>query len=142
MMHKSIQTTAAAAPKGNYSQAVRVGTFLFVSGQLPIDLNGILIGGTIAEETFQVLHNLRAIVEAADCTIADIVQCTIYISDIRSWPDVNRVYGEFFSGVPVLPARAVVPVKQMHFGANIEIQAIACAARDEWSSTYANEGPA
>jgi 2-iminobutanoate/2-iminopropanoate deaminase len=79
----------------------------------------------MAEECAQALENIRAIVEAAEGTIADIVQCTIYISDIAHWAEVDGIYGAFFADVPVLPARAVVPVKEMHYGAHIEIQAVA-----------------
>jgi 2-iminobutanoate/2-iminopropanoate deaminase len=83
------------------------------------------VKGTLAQEAAQALENIRAIVEAADGAIADIVQCTIYISDIAHWTEVDGIYGAFFSEVPVLPARAVVSVKEMHSGAHIEIQAIA-----------------
>jgi len=98
---------------------------LFVSGQLPIDHSGNFVKGTLAQETTQTLENIRAIVEAADGSTADIVQCTIYISDIADWPEVDGIYGVFFSDVKVLPACTVVPVKEMHHGAHIEIQAIA-----------------
>ena len=124
-MHHAIKTTSAPEPRGHYSQAVRVGSFLFISGQLSIDRSGNALKGTVAQETAQALENIRAIVEAAEGTIADIVQCTIYISDIAHWAEVNDTYGAFFSAVPVLPARAVVPVKEMHYGAHVEIQAIA-----------------
>jgi 2-iminobutanoate/2-iminopropanoate deaminase len=124
-MPKAIKTTSAPQPRGHYSQAVRVGSLLFVSGQLPIDRDGSVVKGTMAEEAAQALENIRAIVEAAGGTIADIVQCIIYISDITLWAEANGIYGAFFSEVPVPPARVVVPVKEMHFGAQIEIQAIA-----------------
>jgi 2-iminobutanoate/2-iminopropanoate deaminase len=124
-MHEGIKTTSAPLPGGHYSQAVRIGSFLFVSGQLPIDREGNVVKGTLAQETAQALENIRTIVEAAEGTIADIVQCTIYISDITHWTEVNGIYGAFFSEVRVLPARAVVPVKEMHYGARVEIQAIA-----------------
>jgi 2-iminobutanoate/2-iminopropanoate deaminase len=124
-MHEAIKTTSAPLPRGHYSQAVRIGSFLFVSGQLPIDREGNVVKGTPAQEAAQALENIRAIVEAAEGTIADIVQCTIYISDITHWTEVNGIYGAFFSEVRVLPARAVVPVKEMHYGAHVEIQAIA-----------------
>ena len=104
---------------------MRAGNLLFISGQLPLDKSGNVVNGSVAEEAKQALENIRAIVEAAEGTIADIVQCTIYISDIALWAEVNGIYGAFFSEVRVLPARAVVPVKEMHFGARIEIQAIA-----------------
>jgi 2-iminobutanoate/2-iminopropanoate deaminase len=119
---EAIRTTSAPLPRGHYSQAVLVGSLLFVSGQLPVDRDGNVVNGTLAQEATQSLENIRAIVEAAEGTIADIVQCTIYISDIAHWAEVNSIYGGFFSEVPVLPARTVVPVKQMHYGARIEIQ--------------------
>jgi 2-iminobutanoate/2-iminopropanoate deaminase len=124
-MREAIKTTAAPQPSGHYSQAVRVGSLLFVSGQLPIDRHGNVVNGTVAQEATQALENIRAIVEAAEATIADIVQCTIYVSDISHWTEVNGIYGAFFAEVPVLPARAVVPVKELHYGAQIEIQAVA-----------------
>jgi 2-iminobutanoate/2-iminopropanoate deaminase len=128
-MDEAIQTASAPQPRGHYSQAVRVGSFWFISGQLPIGRNGNVVNGTIAEEAVHALENVRAIMEAAQGTIADIVQCTIYISDISQWAEVNGIYGAFFSEVPVLPARAVVPVKELHYGSHIEIQAIAVLNR-------------
>lgn len=124
-MHEAIKTTDAPQPNGHYSQAVRIGSFLFISGQLPVDRDGKAVRGTVAQEAAQALENVRAIVEAAQGTIADIVQCTVYISDTAHWTEVNGIYGAFFSHVPVLPARAIVPVKEMHYGARIEIQAVA-----------------
>jgi len=121
----AIQTKSAPLPKGNYSQAVRIGDLLFISGQLPLDSKGRLVSGTVAAQAQKALSNIRAIVEAAGGTIAHLVQCTIYVSDITHWAEVDKVYGTFMAGVPVLPARAVVPVKEMHYGAHIEIQAIA-----------------
>ena len=120
-----VQTKLAPEPKGSYSQAVHVGDFLFISGQLPLDSEGNLVGGTIGDQAKQALSNVRAIVEAAGGTLAHLVQCTIYISDIAHWAEVDKVYGTFMSAGPVLPARAVIPVKEMHYGAQIEIQAVA-----------------
>jgi 2-iminobutanoate/2-iminopropanoate deaminase len=122
---RAIETRAAPLPRGKYSQAVRVGDLLFISGQLPLDSEGRLVRGTLADETRQALSNIRAILEAAGGTLANLVQCTIYVSDIAHWAEVDQLYGSFLSGVLVLPARAVVPVKEMHFGARVEIQAIA-----------------
>ena len=124
-MHEAIKTRNAPEPSGQYSQAVRMGNFLFISGQLPVVRDGELVNGTMAEECAQALENMRAIVEAAEGTIADIVQCTIYVSDIAHWAEVDEIYGAFFAEVPVPPARSVVPVKEMHYGAHIEIQAVA-----------------
>jgi 2-iminobutanoate/2-iminopropanoate deaminase len=131
-MHKAIQTVAAPKPKGHYSRGVRVGNFLFISGQPPVVPDGQLVTGTIAEESTQALENIRAIVEAAGGTIADLVQCIIYISDISLWEEVNGVYGRFFADVHVLRARAVVPVKELHCGAHIEIQAVAVLKDELW----------
>ena len=128
-MREAIQTNSAPLPRGQYSQAVRAGNLLFTSGQLPFDRDGNLVNGTIAAETTQALENIRAIIEAAGGTIADIVQCTIYISDIAHLAEVDGIYGSFFSAAPVLPARAVVPVKEMHYGVRIEIQAVALLDR-------------
>jgi len=104
---------------------VRAGGFVFVSGQLPVQLDGKMVEGDFTKEVQQTLANVRAIVEAAGGTLADIVQCTLYISDSSLWLEANEAYGRFFQGVPILPARAVVPVKEMHNRARIEIQAIA-----------------
>jgi len=128
-MHEAIKTRNAPQPRGHYSQAVRMGNLLFVSGQLPLVQDGTLVSGTMAEQCAQALENVRAIVEAAGGTIAEIVQCTIYVSDITHWTEVDGIYGAFFAEVPVLPARAVVPVKEMHYGAQIEIQAVAFLRR-------------
>lgn len=129
-MKRAIRTDSAPRPKGHYSQAVGTENLLFISGQLPLDPSGALVRGTVGDETLRVLANVRAIVEAGGGTIADIVQCTIYISDIKDWTEVNDVYGAFFAEVPVLPARAVVPVKELHGGACIEIQAIAALSAE------------
>jgi 2-iminobutanoate/2-iminopropanoate deaminase len=121
----AIRTKLAPLPKGSYSQAVCAGDLLFVSGQLPLDANGQFVGGTIGEQTQKTLSNVRAILEAAGASLAQLVQCTIYISDIALWPKVDKVYGDFMSEVPVFPARVVVCVKELGHGAQIEIQAIA-----------------
>lgn len=120
-----MHTEAAPRPFGHYSQAVRVGGFVFVSGQLPVEPTGKMVQGNFTNEVLQTLENIQAIVEAAGGTLGDIVQCTLYISDSSLWSEANQAYGRFFEGVPILPARAVVPVKEMHKGARIEIQAIA-----------------
>jgi 2-iminobutanoate/2-iminopropanoate deaminase len=125
LLPEVIQTQSAPIPQGHYSQAVRVGSLVFISGQLPLDREGRMVSGAIVDEVKQVLSNVRAILEAAGGSTANLVQCTIYISEMSDWAEVNTVYGEFLSGVPVLPARAIVPVQEMHHGARVEIQAIA-----------------
>ena len=104
---------------------------MFISGQLPVDIEGKITGPTIREQTRQTLDNVRAILEAGGGKLADLVQVTIYIGDIEMWPEVNAVYQAFLAGVPVPPAPAIVPVNTLHHGALIEIQAIACLENPE-----------
>jgi len=124
-MAEAVFTDQAPRPGGFYSQAVRAGQLLFVSGQLPLDSNGKVKGESAGEQARQAIQNVAAILSAAGATLADLVQVTIYVSDISQWSDVNAVYRELLKDVPVPPARAVVPVKEMHFGAQVEIQAVA-----------------
>jgi 2-iminobutanoate/2-iminopropanoate deaminase len=124
-MIEAITTASAPLPKGHYSQAVRAGSFVFIAGQLPLDSKGNLVGNDIVGQATQSLCNLRNIVEAAGGRLENVVQCTVYINDIASWQKVDQVYASFFSGVSIPPARAVIPVREMHYGAQIEIQAIA-----------------
>jgi 2-iminobutanoate/2-iminopropanoate deaminase len=126
----AIYTDSAPAPRGFYSQAVRAGSFLFIAGQLPLDSEGHLVSDSISDQTRQALSNVNAILQAAGGSLADLAQCTLYISDIAHWPEVDKVYEAFLSGkVGVAPARAVIPVKEMHCRALIVIQAIAVFPR-------------
>ena len=119
-----ISTSDAPTPAGHYSQAVVSGNFIFVSGQLPIKPGSKPESpGPIAEQTRQVLTNLKNILEAAGSGLAHVVKTTIYISDISMWGDVNGVYAEFFGDHK--PARAVVPTRELHFDYQIEMEAIA-----------------
>jgi 2-iminobutanoate/2-iminopropanoate deaminase len=121
----AVFTDQAPRPGGFYSQGVRAGELLFVSGQLPMDLHGKIKGATAGEQARQALENVAAILRAGGATLANLVQVTIYVSDIEHWPEVNAVYKEILKDVPVPPARAVVPVKDLHYGAQVEIQAVA-----------------
>jgi len=125
MPNKKISTTSAPAPRGFYSQGVRNGNLVFVSGQLPLDASGNLVSGGIAEHAQQTLKNVQAILEAAGGTIDDLAQVTVYITDLAHWPEFNAVYEKFLGAVKVPPARAVVPVNGLNKGALVEIQAIA-----------------
>lgn len=121
---KRIVTTSAPTPAGHYSQAIVAGGMLFVSGQLPFDpVTGKLAAGPIEDEARLALANLRAVVEAAGCSLTDIAKVSLYVSDITVWPRVNRVYAEFFGDHR--PARAVIPCGPLHYGAQIEIEAVA-----------------
>lgn len=118
-----IFTTNAPAPGGHYSQAIVHNGFVFVAGQLPIFPNGEKCLGSIEEQTALVLDNLHAILEAAGSSMALVVKTTVYVADIQLWGRVNAVYAEKFGSHR--PARAIVPVPELHYGFGIELEAIA-----------------
>ncbi len=121
-----IDTPAAPAPAGHYAQAVVHGGLVFVSGQLPIDpADREQPPGTIEEQTEQTLRNVGAILEAAGSSLDRVLQMTVYISDVSLWSRVNAAYARVMGAHR--PARAVVPVKDLHYGYQIEIQAVAAA---------------
>lgn len=107
-----------------YSQAVRLGETIYVSGQLGIDPeNGKLVEGGQVAEYRQALINLQRILEASGTSLRRVVKTTIYMTDIRQLTELNQVYGEFFSAFA--PAKTGVEVKQLALGGQIEIEAIA-----------------
>ena len=109
---------------GHYSPGVIAGGMLYVSGQLPIDPGtGKIAEGGIREQTKQALANVGRVLEAAGCRREDVVMCRVYISDMGNWDAVNEVYAEFFGAHK--PARAVVPIRELHHGALVEIEATA-----------------
>lgn len=115
-----------AAPKaiGPYSQAVRAGDFLFVSGQLPMDpATMTLIEGDIAAQTERVLENIRAILQAAGADLQDVVRATVYLADMNDFAAVNEVYARYFGDEP--PARVAVEVSRLPRDARVEIDAVA-----------------
>ncbi len=121
---KAISTENAPRPAGHYSQAIVHNNIVYVSGQLPIDpKTGERRTGPIEEQTEQVLSNLAEILKAAGADLNQVLKTTVYISDIELWPRVNNVYSRFFG--EHRPARSVVPTKNLHFGFQIEIEAIA-----------------
>lgn len=121
---RRISTETAPAPGGHYSQGVVHNGTLYVSGQLPVDPStGERKLGSIEEQTQQALENVAAIVTAAGGGLEDVVRVTLYVSDIELWGRVNSVYAAFFG--EHRPARAVVPTKELHYGFQIEIEAVA-----------------
>ena len=117
-------TERAPGPSGHYTQAIVHDGLVYVSGQLPIDpATGEKILGPVEDQTLQALKNLSAILEAAGSDIRQALKVTVYISDINLWDRVNRVYAQFFGDHK--PARCVVPTRELHFGFNIEIDALA-----------------
>ncbi len=124
-MKDAIRTDLAPPPGGYYSQGVVAGPFIFVSGQLPLDLEGRVQGDTIGEQTRKALDNVAAVLRANDASLDHLVSVTVYVSDIGLWPEVNEVYAECLASVEIPPARAVVPTRELHYGAMIEVSAIA-----------------
>ena len=124
-MKEIISTTGAPGAIGPYSQAVKAGDVLFVSGQLPIDpATGAFAGDDIAAQTRQSLTNVKNIVEAAGMTMADVVRVGVFLQDMEHFGAMNAVYGEFFTGD--CPARAAVQVARLPKDALVEIEAVAC----------------
>lgn len=123
--HSEIRTDSAPAPVGPYSQAIRAGEFVFVSGQIPLDpQSGEIVGGEIEDEAKQVLANLAAVLEAAGSGMDRVVKATVYLTDLSLFPRVNAVYAEAFDADPA-PARVTVGVASLPLGARVEIDAIA-----------------
>lgn len=121
---KEVSTQNAPKPAGHYSQAIVHNNIVYVSGQLPIDpKTGEKRLGSIEEQTEQALKNLSEILKAAGSNINQVIKTTVYVSDIELWGRVNAVYARFFG--EHRPARAVVPTRNLHFGFQIEIEAIA-----------------
>ena len=118
-----ISTPLAPPPGGHYSQALVYGGQVFVSGLLPVHRDGEKCQGPIGEQTRLVLQNLQAILQAAGSDLDHVLKTTVYVSDINLWGEVNAVYREIFGDHR--PARSVVPVKELHFGFLIEIDAVA-----------------
>ena len=117
-------TPNAPQPAGHYAQAIVHNGLVFVSGQLPVDpQNGEKKTGSIEEQTEQALKNVRAILQAAGSGLDCVLKTTVYVSDIALWDRVNAVYARFFGDHR--PARAVVPTGELHYGFQIEIEAVA-----------------
>ena len=124
MEKQIINTPSAPAPIGPYNQAVRVGDMLFISGQICIDpATGKLNNQDIQAETHQVMHNLRAILEASDMSFHHVVKTTIFITEMNRFSEVNEVYGKYFDSN--FPARETVQVSALPKFANVEISMIA-----------------
>ena len=121
---RPVSTDGAPAPAGHYAQGVVHGGLVYVSGQLPVDPEGRVVGeDDVAAQTRQALRNVEAILRAAGSGLDRMVSVTIYITGRRHWADVNRVYAEILGAHR--PARAVIPVPEIKPGCLVEIQAIA-----------------
>ncbi len=129
MIKEEVSTGRAPQAIGPYSQAVKIGRFIFLSGQIPIDpATGEVVNGDIADQTRQALKNLQAVVEQGGATMNDVVKTTVYLTDLMLFGEVNEVYAGFFR--KPYPARATVEVAALPKGVGIEIDAIAVVGDD------------
>ena len=124
MSKEVIYSANAPEPIGPYSQAIKAGHMLFVSGQIAIQKSsGKLITASITDEAYQVMKNLEEVLKAAQMDFSHVVKTTIFLKDMNNFPKVNEVYGSFFSTNP--PARETVEVSRLPKDVNVEISCIA-----------------
>jgi 2-iminobutanoate/2-iminopropanoate deaminase len=128
-MKERINTTQAPAAIGPYSQAIRVGDWLFTSGQIPlVPETGEMVQGDVRAQTRQVLSNLKAVLEAAGSSLDKIVKTTVFVTDLGQFGVLNAEYESFlkeFGGGEVFPSRSTVQVSALPRGSQVEIEAIA-----------------
>ena len=126
MKQQPIQTDSAPAAIGTYSQAIRAGDTVYLSGQIPLVPETMeLVSGGAERQIRQVFDNLTAVAEAAGGTLADVVKLTVYLTDIGDFPTVNEIMAEYFT--EPYPARAAIGVAQLPKGASVEMDAIVVA---------------
>jgi 2-iminobutanoate/2-iminopropanoate deaminase len=124
MKKEVVSTDQSPKAIGPYSQALKVGDFVFVSGQLPLDAaSGEIVQGDMKDQTRAALSNLGAVLKAGGSALGNVVKTTVFIRDMAKFPEMNEVYAEFFRDRP--PARSCVEVSRLPKNANVEIEAIA-----------------
>lgn len=124
-MKEVIRTEKAPAPIGPYNQAIKSGNTIYVSGQIALNpISGELVLDSIQSETRLVLENLKAVLTAGDFALEDVVKCSIFISDMGQFSQINEVYAEYFVGNSA-PARETVQVACLPKNVNVEISCIA-----------------
>ena len=122
---EKIEATEAPQAIGPYSQAIKAGNLIFVSGQLPIDpITGKLVAITIQEQTKRVLDNLEAILHKSGCTFANVVRCDVFLKDLNDFKILNEEYAKRFNQ-PIFPARQTIQVARLPLDALVEISCIA-----------------
>lgn len=124
MSLEKVSTKKAPAAVGPYSQAMKAGDFVYVSGQLPMNPEtGEMVEGSIKDQTRQSLENAKAILEEAGTCLENVVKTTVFLQNMNDFADMNGVYAEFFTNHK--PARAAVEVAKLPLGADVEIQMVA-----------------
>jgi 2-iminobutanoate/2-iminopropanoate deaminase len=123
-MRQAVSTPKAPAAIGPYSQAIKAGNLLFLSGQIPLDPEtGQIVSGGIEAQTRQVFANIGAILQAAGASFDHVVSATVYVADMNDFAKVNEIYGTYFSAPA--PARATVQVARLPKDSLVEIQVVA-----------------
>ncbi len=123
-MKEIISTNQAPAAVGPYSQATKIGGLVFTAGQIALDpKTGEMVTDSFKSETTRVLENLRAVLEAADTSMENVLKVTVYVTDLANFGELNEVYGEYFSRSK--PARSTVQAAALPKGARVEMDAIA-----------------
>ena len=125
-MKRKIETKNAPKATGPFSQAIKVGNFLFIGGQINLTKEGKLLAGNIEDEILQIMNNLKSILEEAGLGFKDVVKTTIFVTDMSFYGNVNEVYASYMSDP--FPARETVCVKELPLGARVEISMIAAKA--------------
>jgi reactive intermediate/imine deaminase len=131
MAHLKIQTDQAPKAVGAYSQGMRAGLTLYLSGQIPLDpTTGHLVEGDFATQLRRIFENLRGVLAAAGATFEDVVKLTVYLTDLADYPALNQVMAEFFS--EPYPARAAVGVASLPLGVPVEVEGIAVLQAEDY----------
>lgn len=123
-MRQAVSTAGAPAAIGPYSQAVRAGTLLFVSGQIALDPEtGVMVDGDVVVQTHRVVRNLSAILEASGSSLDRVVRTTVYLADMNEFAAMNEVYGTYFTSPA--PARSTIQAARLPRDARVEIDVVA-----------------
>ncbi len=123
-MKQSVNTDKAPEPIGPYNQAVKAGSTIYISGQVPINpKTGKLEKKDIKHQTRLVMENIKAILEKAEMEFSHVVKCSIFISDMKNFPQINEIYGSYFE--EDFPARETIAVSGLPLGCDVEISCIA-----------------
>jgi 2-iminobutanoate/2-iminopropanoate deaminase len=128
MTRRAVSTSAAPSAVGPYSQAISTDELVFCSGQVGLDpMGGELVSGGVEAETERALKNLEAVLDAAGCSLGDVVKTTCFLADIADFATFNAIYARFFPDPP--PARSTFQVAALPKGARVEIEAVAARER-------------
>jgi len=123
MGHKGWTSKLAGPAIGPYRQATEAGGFVYLSGQLALDESGNLLNGSVAEQTRKALERARSLLEEGGLGLGDVVKATVFLTDLKTFPEMNTVYAEFFSKDP--PSRSTLQVAALPKGGAVEIELLA-----------------